>query len=123
MILVFNIEDGSFNHACSSINKFYENNSDYVWTKYDDFDPAYTYTFVEGEVVKGDLFTLTEEEQSRFEAEIAATVHVEPRKLAYPSLEEQLDKLFHDIENGTLDQSGEFFNALKAVKDAYPKPE
>lgn len=40
----------------------------------------------------------------------------------YPQLGEQLDKLFHDIENGTLDQNGEFFTAIKAVKDANPKP-
>jgi len=45
------------------------------------------------------------------------------RKLSYPLLEEQLDKLFHDIESGTLNQSGEFFNAIKEIKDANPKPE
>ena len=45
------------------------------------------------------------------------------RVLSYPDLGEQLDKLFHDIENGTLDANGEFFTTLKAVKDANPKPE
>lgn len=44
------------------------------------------------------------------------------RAKAYPRLGDQLDKLFHDLESGTLDQNGEFFTALKAVKDANPKP-
>ena len=45
------------------------------------------------------------------------------RRNEYPSLKEQLDKLFHDIENGTLDTTGDFYNAIKAVKDNNPQPE
>ena len=44
------------------------------------------------------------------------------RAIAYPALEEQFDKLWHDINNGTLDDTGEFFTALKTVKDDNPKP-
>lgn len=40
----------------------------------------------------------------------------------YGALEEQLDKLFHDIDNGTLDKTGQFYTFIKGVKDAYPKP-
>ena len=43
------------------------------------------------------------------------------RKIAYPEIEEQLDKLFHDIDTGKLDKTGEFYKAIKAVKDANPK--
>ena len=43
------------------------------------------------------------------------------RALSYPLLIEQLDKIFHDIDNDTLDKSGEFYKALKEVKDKYPK--
>ena len=43
------------------------------------------------------------------------------RKIAYPEIEEQLDKLFHDIDAGKLDKTGEFYKAIKAVKDANPK--
>jgi len=39
----------------------------------------------------------------------------------YPSLEDQLDMIFHAIEAGTLDTTSEFFTTLKAVKDANPK--
>lgn len=43
------------------------------------------------------------------------------RKDNYPQLAEQFDKLWHDINNGTLDETGEFFTALKSVKDQFPK--
>ena len=43
------------------------------------------------------------------------------RKIAYPAIEEQLDKLFHDIDAGKLDKTGQFYKAIKAVKEANPK--
>lgn len=45
------------------------------------------------------------------------------RKVSYPVIPEQLDKLFHDITNGTLTTDGEWYQSIKAVKDAIPKPE
>ena len=44
------------------------------------------------------------------------------RDRVYPQLGEQFDKLWHDINNGTLDNTGAFFTALKEVKDNHPKP-
>ena len=44
------------------------------------------------------------------------------RQNDYPALGEQFDKLWHDINNGTLDNTGAFFTALKEVKDNNPKP-
>ena len=55
-------------------------------------------------------------------AKFDAVVYKNRRSEQYPALGEQLDKLFHDIENGTLDTNGDFFRTLKAVKDANPKP-
>ena len=52
---------------------------------------------------------------------IAELQWIKNRQINYPQLGEQFDKLFHDINNGTLDKTGEFFTALKEVKDAYPK--
>ncbi len=43
------------------------------------------------------------------------------RDRVYPQLGEQFDKLWHDINAGTLDNTGEFFTALKEVKDNNPK--
>ena len=44
------------------------------------------------------------------------------RDRVYPQLGEQFDKLWHDINSGTLDNTGEFFTVLKEVKDNNPKP-
>lgn len=44
------------------------------------------------------------------------------RYYAYPQLREQLDKLYHDIDAGKLDKTGEWFKAVKKVKDDNPKP-
>ena len=59
-------------------------------------------------------------EQSRLQAEYDANQYQRDR--VYPPLGEQFDKLWHDINNGTLDNTGAFFTALKEVKDNNPKP-
>ena len=43
------------------------------------------------------------------------------RKMEYGGWQEQLDKLYHDIDNGKLDETGEWFKASKKVKDDNPK--
>ena len=43
------------------------------------------------------------------------------RVKSYDSVKEQLDKLFHDIDEGKLDKTGSFYLGIKAVKDANPK--
>ena len=41
----------------------------------------------------------------------------------YPGWRDQLDMLFHELETtGSLSISGSWFNTVKAVKDANPKP-
>ena len=61
-------------------------------------------------------------EMEKLQAEYDAKVWERNRQAAYPALAEQFDKLWHDINNGTLDETGEFFTALKTVKDDNPKP-
>jgi len=61
-------------------------------------------------------------EQARLQAEYDANQYQRDRAVAYPALAEQFDKLWHDINNGTLDNTGVFFTALKEVKDNNPKP-
>ena len=46
----------------------------------------------------------------------------EARKAGYPSLGDQLDLLFHDMTSSKGDKTGEWYKAVKAVKDANPKP-
>ena len=59
-------------------------------------------------------------EQARLQAEYDANQYQRDR--VYPQLGEQFDKLWHDINNGTLDNTGAFFTGLKEVKDDNPKP-
>jgi len=54
-----------------------------------------------------------------------ATEYQMARALAYPQIAEQLDKLFHDIDDGLLGEdakTGSLYLALKEVKDDNPKP-
>ena len=44
------------------------------------------------------------------------------RRESYDSLPNQLDNLWHDINEGKLDKTGAFYKAIKTIKDANPKP-
>lgn len=44
------------------------------------------------------------------------------RKQKYPKIEEQLDMLWHSIDQGSLNKESEFYTTIKAVKDEFPKP-
>ena len=43
------------------------------------------------------------------------------RRTEYLSWNEQLDKLYHDIDDGKLDKTGSWYKHIKAVKDANSK--
>ena len=43
------------------------------------------------------------------------------RKKEYLSWNEQLDKLYHDINDGKLDKTGSWYTHIKSVKDANSK--
>ena len=43
------------------------------------------------------------------------------RKKEYLSWQEQLDKLYHDIDDGKLDKTGSWYTHIKSVKDANSK--
>ena len=58
-----------------------------------------------------------------YSANKGSTTYDKKRLSSYPDWREQIDKLWHDIDNGTLTNksSGTLYLALKAVKDKYPK--
>jgi hypothetical protein len=62
----------------------------------------------------GAVFQVPLEEENSF-------TYKEMRSQAYPKIADQLDMLFHDIANNKLTERGDFYAALKAVKDTYPK--
>ena len=43
------------------------------------------------------------------------------RRAGYLTWQEQLDKLYHDIDDGKLDKTGSWYTHIKAVKDANSK--
>jgi hypothetical protein len=62
-----------------------------------------------------------ETEALRIEAEYDAKEYQRLRAKEYPNLGDQLDMLWHAIDNGTLNKTSDFYTAIKAVKDAHPK--
>ena len=84
------------------------------------------FKLINGEKV---AFTAEEEtardtEEAKFAAEIAATAYKDNRQENYPAIGEQLDLLFHaiDADADLKAKLAGFYNAIKAVKDANPKP-
>ena len=73
------------------------------------------------EEVEATLDMWAENERAR-QLDEEANKYKTDRQMEYPALAEQFDKLWHDINNGTLDNTGAFYTALKTVKDDNPKP-
>ena len=74
----------------------------------------------------GDKVEITEDEVSviknkHMQDELDKLTYGDKRAMAYPQLAEQLDMLWHAIDNGTLDKTSDFYTTLKQVKDTYPK--
>lgn len=63
------------------------------------------------------------EEIARLQALQEANQYKNDRRLNYPNISDQLDMLWHAIDSGTLNKTSDFYTAIKAVKDAYPKSE
>ena len=55
-------------------------------------------------------------------AEFDALAYSRTRADAYEEVKEQLDQLYHDMAADKGDKTGTWFAAVKAVKDASPKP-
>lgn len=48
--------------------------------------------------------------------------HKRLRAGEYPSIEEQMDMLWHGMNNGTAEKIEPFYSSIKAIKDKYPRP-
>jgi len=80
-----------------------------VLTWHDDSQTEPTTSAIDAEVV-------------RLQAEYDGNAYQRTRAAAYEEVKEQLDQLYHDMTAGKLDSTGEWHKAIKAVKDATPKP-
>ena len=48
--------------------------------------------------------------------------YIQSRQEAYGSIGDQLDMLYHDMTAGKGDKTGDWYKAIKKVKDDNPKP-
>lgn len=57
----------------------------------------------------------------RVKPPVPPETYVMVRRRLYPSVEQQLDMLWHSMDRGDIPKAEPFFTVLKAVKDAVPK--
>jgi len=117
-IIIFNKSDESFHMACSDLpNQGYLDTSKWIVTKLpagEICDPAYKYTPVDGVAVKGSLITVDEAAVNAMLADVAAEEYKVKRRDEYPSIEDQLDKIYHEGIDA-------WKATIKVTKDKYPK--
>jgi len=56
-----------------------------------------------------------------YDDHMISIAYKEKRLVEYPVIGDQLDMLWHAIDDGTLDKTSTFYTSLKATKDKYPK--
>jgi hypothetical protein len=62
------------------------------------------------------------EDRAQFKLDEQDNGYVRARLEAYASIGDQLDLLYHDMSAGKGDKTGEWYKAVKKVKDDNPKP-
>ena len=82
-----------------------------------------------GDVLEWQDDVQTEPTQAEIDAEVVrlqgvydGNAYQRTRADAYEEVKEQLDQLYHDMAADKGDKTGTWFAAVKAVKDANPKP-
>ena len=73
----------------------------------------------------GNVITLDEDkikiEFDKLKIEHDDAAYQRKRIFEYPRVEDQLDMLWHAMDDGTLTKVDAFYDANKAIKDKYPK--
>ena len=62
------------------------------------------------------------EDRAQYKLDEQDNGYVRDRQESYPALGEQLDMLYHDMTAGKGDKTGDWYKAVKKVKDDNPKP-
>jgi|14_taG_2_1085336.scaffolds.fasta_scaffold02296_3 hypothetical protein len=115
MIHIFKVSDGSwlFSGSTCPSNMTGDDYAEGVLPEGETWDSEYVYTCVDGVAIKGDLIGW---DQSEIDAIDAANAYKEARKEAYPSIEDQLDDIYHNGVEG-------WKATIQAIKDEHPKPQ
>ena len=97
----------------------------YIFEAARQFDPEAELSIIGDKIIwiKPEIAPVNNEELLRRANEISLRQEYKnTRKQKYPSIEEQIDLLWHSIDKGTLDKESDFYKAIKTVKDKFPKP-
>ena len=62
------------------------------------------------------------EDRAQYKLDEQDNGYARDRQASYPALGDQLDLLYHDMTAGKGDKTGEWYKAVKKVKDDNPKP-
>ena len=62
------------------------------------------------------------EDRAQYKLDEQDNGYVRDRQDSYPALGEQLDMLYHDMTSSKGDKTGDWYKAVKKVKDDNPKP-
>ena len=92
------------------------NKDKFMWYSWKDLTKGEVYSNLK---LNDETAVMPTEEQVN--AKIAELEVIENRLNGYGSIGDQLDLLFHDMTAGKGDKTGEWYKAVKAVKDANPK--
>lgn len=79
------------------------------------------YKMVDNQVIEMSAEEVDEMKQQR--ARLMSVQWKLEREARYGLLQDQLDMLWHDINNDVALKDGQWFNHIKSIKDAVPKPE
>ena len=101
--------------------KLFIMNEDYNTLQWDESntDTKPTKAELDAEIIKLDAEYLAKRYQRQRTNDISE--RLSGIQTSYPKIEEHLDKLWHDIDEGKLDKNGEFYKYIKSVKDTFPK--
>jgi len=100
-------------------------NPQYIFEAAREFDIEAQLSIINDKIIwiKPEIAPINDEELFKRAEKIAEKqAYKNSRREKYPKLEEQLDMLWHSIDNGSLDKESDFYKSIKAVKEEFPKP-
>ena len=84
--------------------------------------PLYAQVNNERREFTDDEYTQAIEDRAQYKLDEQDNGYVRDRQDSYPALGEQLDMLYHDMTSSKGDKTGDWYKAVKKVKDDNPKP-
>jgi len=82
------------------------------------FDGTYTVTIPDGKITQAEFDAIVANPEQE---DVSGELYKQLRKAEYPSLEDQFDMIFHDLEANDPTVTT-WRDAIRAVKAKYPKP-